>query len=299
LKIRKYAAIDIGSNAIRLLIHNVIEQENRETQFRKSSLIRVPVRLGEDAFTRGEISVYNIERVIQTMKGFKHLMAVMKVERYRACATSAMREARNSGDIIKKIRRKSGVDVRMIDGQEEAAIIASTDLGQFIQKGRWYLYIDVGGGSTEFSLIRNGAIEEARSFKIGTVRIINNMADELIWDEIETWIGEKCRHIPDISIIGSGGNINKLHRMSGRREGEPLSYFWLHSQYQKLRRMSFEDRILELGLNPDRADVILPATRIFLHAAKWSGAKKIQVPQIGLSDGIIKTLYREDQHTRE
>lgn len=295
MQIHKYAAIDIGSNAIRLLVHNVIEQEDKETQFRKSSLFRVPVRLGEDTFTRGEISVYNADRVIHTMKAFKHLMEVMKVERYMACGTSAMREASNSKEVIESIRRESGVVVQLLDGQEEAVIIAATDVGHYVQKGSWYLYIDVGGGSTEFSLIRDGVIEATQSFKIGTVRLINKMVDELIWEKIGTWIEAQCRDIPDISIVGSGGNINKLHRMSGRRSGEHLSFFWLNSQYKKLKRMSFEDRVVELGLNPDRADVILPATRIFLHAARSSGAKKIHVPQIGLSDGIIKTMYRADQ----
>jgi exopolyphosphatase/guanosine-5'-triphosphate,3'-diphosphate pyrophosphatase len=230
------------------------------------------------------------------MKGFKHLMDVMKVERYMACATSAMREASNSEEIIESIRKKSGVMVKLIDGGEEAAIIASADMGQQISKGHWYLYVDVGGGSTEFTLIRDGVIKEACSFKMGTVRILNSMVDETVWKDTETWIKQKCGHIPDISLIGSGGNINKLHRMSGRRQGDPLTCSWLQAQYRKLRAMSFEERIVQLGLNPDRADVILPAARIFLHAAKCCGVKKIHVPQIGLSDGIIKTLYKADQH---
>lgn len=299
MRIRKFAAIDIGSNAIRLLVHNVIEQEKRETQFRKNSLIRVPVRLGEDSFVKGEISSYNIDRMLHTMKAFKHLMSVMQVQRYMACATSAMREARNGEAIIEKIRKEAGVFIEMIDGKEEASIIASTDLKQLMDKDQYYLYIDVGGGSTEFSLIIDGMIQESQSFKIGTVRLLNNMVDESVWQEIEAWIKAKCKAIPKISIIGSGGNINKLHRMSGRREGEPLSYIWINAQYQFLQCMSYEERILELGLNPDRADVIIPATRIYLLSAKWSGAKKIHVPKIGLSDGIIKTLYRTEQQTIE
>lgn len=291
MRIRKFAAIDIGSNAIRLLIHNVIEEEDKETQFRKSSLIRVPVRLGEDSFTVGEISEHNVERMLNTMKAFRLLMDVNGVEEYMACATSAMREANNGYEIIEKIHKESGVRIELIDGKKEAAIIASTDLKKLLQKDKSYLYIDVGGGSTEFTLFSQGKIKVSKSFKIGTVRLLNNMVGENVWIQIENWIKENTREEPKISIIGSGGNINKLHRMSGRKDGEPLSYIWLNAQYRFLESMSYEDRLSELGLNPDRADVIIPATRIYLLAAKWCRAKKIHVPKIGLSDGIIKTLY--------
>lgn len=291
MKIRKFAAIDIGSNAVRLLVHNVIEEDKKETLFRKNSLIRIPVRLGEDSFTVGEISDYNIGRMLSTMQAFKHLMNVMGVEKYMACATSAMREANNGYEIIERIRNETGIDIQIIDGKKEASIIASTDLKDLIQSDQSYLYIDVGGGSTEFTLIREGKIVVSKSFKIGTVRLINNLVKESVWQQIETWIKDQTQHISKISIIGSGGNINKLHRMSGRREGEPLSYIWINAQYHFLQHLSYEERVSELGLNPDRADVIIPATRIYMSSAKWSGAKKIHVPKIGLSDGIIKTLY--------
>ncbi|WP_373072078.1 Ppx/GppA phosphatase family protein [Zeaxanthinibacter enoshimensis] len=297
MKIRKFAAIDIGSNAIRLLVHNVIEQDQQETQFRKSSLIRVPVRLGEDTFTLGEISARNTERMIETMKAFKHLMSVMGVEKYMACATSAMREARNGKKIIKRIREESGVEVEIIDGKKEAAIIANTDLQQLLQEDQAYLYIDVGGGSTEFTLLSGATPKLSRSFKVGTVRLLNGMVEDAHWEEIRKWIQKHVTPLQNVQIIGSGGNINKLHKMSGRKMGVPLSYIWLHSQYLYLQSMSYEDRIIQLGLNPDRADVIIPATRIFLLAAKWSGAKKIHVPKVGLSDGIIKTLYYTEQTT--
>ncbi|TDQ31009.1 Ppx/GppA phosphatase family protein [Zeaxanthinibacter enoshimensis] len=297
MKIRKFAAIDIGSNAIRLLVHNVIEQDKQETQFRKSSLIRVPVRLGEDTFTLGEISARNTERMLETMKAFKHLMSVMGVEKYMACATSAMREARNGKKIIKRIREESGVEVEIIDGKKEAAIIANTDLQQLLQEDQAYLYIDVGGGSTEFTLLSGATPKISRSFKVGTVRLLNGMVEDAHWEEIRKWIQKHVTPLQNVQIIGSGGNINKLHKMSGRKMGVPLSYIWLHSQYQYLQSMSYEDRIIQLGLNPDRADVIIPATRIFLLAAKWSGAKKIHVPKVGLSDGIIKTLYYTEQTT--
>jgi len=291
LKIRKFAAIDIGSNAIRLLVHNVIEEENKETQFRKNSLIRVPVRLGEDSFTAGKISKRNTGRMLNTIKSFKLLMDVIGVEKYMACATSAMREANNGCEIIEKIENESGVTIEIIDGKREAEIIASTDLKKLIQKDQSYLYIDVGGGSTEFTLFSEGKIKVSKSFKIGTVRLLNKMVVDGVWEEIEIWVKENTQHLSKISIIGSGGNINKLHKISGRREGEPLSHIWINAQYHFLKSMSYEERISELGLNPDRADVIIPATRIYLSSAKWSGAKKIYVPKIGLSDGIIKTLY--------
>ena len=291
MKVRKFAAIDIGSNAIRLLINNVIEEKGKKTLFSKSELVRVPVRLGEDSFKSGKISDENFIRINKTMKAFLLLMEVNRVEKYMACATSAMREARNGLEIIEQIEKESGIKIELIDGEREAEIIASTDLKQLLQKDQSYLYIDVGGGSTEFTFFTEGNVSVSKSFELGTVRLLNNMVGEDTWKNLEAWIKQNVLNIPKISIIGSGGNINKLHKMSGRKEGEALSYVWLNAQYRFLESLSYEDRISELGLNPDRADVIIPATRIFLSAAKWSGAKKIHVPKIGLSDGIIKTLY--------
>ena len=291
MKFRKFAAIDIGSNAIRLLIQNVIEEQGKRTLFTKSELVRVPVRLGEDSFTVGEISEENTLRIIKSMKAFKFLMEVYRVEEYMACATSAMREAKNGREVIEKIKNEAGIKIELIDGKREAEIIASTDLKKLIKKDQSYLYIDVGGGSTEFTLFNEGKIKTSKSIKIGTVRLLNDMVDESTWKNLEDWIIQSTKHLPKISIIGSGGNINKLHKMSGRKEGEPLSFIWLNAQFNFLNSLSYEDRISELGLNTDRADVIIPAARIFLMASKWSGAKKIHVPKIGLSDGIIKTLY--------
>lgn len=293
MNIRKLAAIDIGSNAIRLLVHNVIEERGKETKFIKNVLFRVPVRLGEDSFTKGAISEYNTNRILKTIKSFSLLMEVIGVEKYKACATSAMREARNGKEIITRILEDTGISVILINGKEEASIIASTDLKKLLQNDQSYLYIDVGGGSTEFTLFTVGSIKISRSFKIGTVRLLNNMVSEEIWIDVEKWIKKYTKGISKISIIGSGGNINELHKLSGRREGEPLSNIWLNAQYNFLNSMTYEDRVSELGLNPDRADVIIHATWIFLSSAKWSGARKIHVPKIGLSDGIIKALYYE------
>ena len=291
ITLKKYAAIDIGSNAMRLLVTNIVEQKGQPTQFNKSSLVRVPIRLGQDAFTVGDISEENINRMVDAMKAFSLLMKVHKVEKYKACATSAMREANNGADIVNLIKKKADIKIDIIDGKKEASIIASSDLKQFINSDKTYLYVDVGGGSTEFSLFHEGKIVSSKSFKNGTVRLLNNMVSDIVWTEIEKWIKTTVAPYDEITLIGSGGNINKLFKLSEKHQEKPLSYMYVSSQYQKLNAMTYEQRIAELGLNPDRADVIIPATRIYLNAMKWSGARQIYVPKIGLSDGIVKAMY--------
>ncbi|HLA54946.1 MAG TPA: hypothetical protein VK623_02505 [Flavobacterium sp.] len=291
INIKKYAAIDIGSNAMRLLVSNIIEEEGKETQFSKSSLVRVPIRLGQDAFTVGEISEENIERMVDAMKAFRLLMKVHKVEKYMACATSAMREAYNGKEVVDLIAEKAGITIEIIDGKKEAAIIATTDLHYLLKTDQTYLYVDVGGGSTEFSLFSNAKMVVSKSFKVGTVRLINDMVNDIVWQEIEKWIRANTEEYDLVTLIGSGGNINKLFKMSGKLNEKPLSYIYLNSQYAALNALSYEQRVSELGLNPDRADVIIPALRVYLNAMKWSGARNIYVPKIGLADGIIKALY--------
>jgi len=292
ISIKKYAAIDIGSNAIRLLVSNVIITKATAPQFKKSALVRVPIRLGADSFVEGTISEKNTDRMMNAIKAFKLLMNVHGVESYKACATSAMREASNGLEIIEKIYQKTGVKINIISGKEEAEIISSTDLHELISGDKSYLYVDVGGGSTEFTIFSKGKIIISKSFKIGTVRILNNKKEENkdAFKKIENWIKDNTKGYRKISLIGSGGNINKLFKMSGRTEGAPISYIYLNAQYQFLKNMSYSDGITELSLNPDRADVIIPATKIYLSAMKWSGARKIYVPKIGLADGIIKSL---------
>lgn len=293
LEIKKYAAIDIGSNAIRLLISNIVIDKHKDPQFKKSSLVRVPIRLGADTFVTGKISEEKINRMTDALEAFKLLMKVHGVEKYKACATSAMREAINKEDVVRKIKDKTGIDIDIINGKKEAAIIFSTDLSEFTESDESYLYVDVGGGSTEFTLFSKGKIINSKSFKMGTVRLMNNPKAEnkLIFKEVQNWIESNTKNIKKISLIGSGGNINKIFKMSGRTIGKPISYIYLSAQYQFLKQMSYKERISELSLNPDRADVIIPATKIYLSAMKWSGARKIFVPKIGLSDGIIKSLY--------
>lgn len=291
LNIKKYAAIDIGSNAIRLLISNVIEQSGKPTLFKKSSLIRVPIRLGSDVFLNREISNENEERMLDTMLAFRLLMKSHKVTSYKACATSAMREAENGVKVAKIIEQQTKIKIDIIQGDEEATIIAATDLHEYIDDSRTYLYVDVGGGSTEFSIIHQGHVMATHSCKIGTVRLLNDMVNKDTWIELEHWIKFNTQDYEKVDLIGSGGNINKIFKISGKRMGKPLTYFYLTSYYNKLQTYSYEERITELDLNQDRADVIIPATRIFLLAMKWSGAKDIYVPKIGLSDGIIKSIY--------
>ncbi|GAA0744353.1 exopolyphosphatase [Gaetbulibacter jejuensis] len=291
LTIKKYAAIDIGSNAVRLLISNIIEQKGKSTRFKKNSLVRVPIRLGADVFVKGKISKENEQRMLDTMTAFKLIMKSHKVVSYKACATSAMREASNGREISKLISEKAKIDIDIIDGEEEATIIAATDLDSYIDPSKTYLYVDVGGGSTEFSVIYNGEKIVSKSFKIGTVRLLNDIVTNETWNELELWIKEQTKSYDKIDLIGSGGNINKIFKISGKALGKPLTYFYLTSYYNKLQTYSYEERITELDLNQDRADVIIPATRIYLSAMKWSGAKDIYVPKIGLSDGIIKSMY--------
>jgi exopolyphosphatase/guanosine-5'-triphosphate,3'-diphosphate pyrophosphatase len=291
IKIKKYAAIDIGSNAMRLLVANIIEENGKETQFSKSSLVRVPIRLGQDAFTVGEITEENIDRMVDAMKAFKLLMKVHKVEKYMACATSALREAYNGKEVAEIIKKKADIKIEIIDGKKEAAIIASTDLHYLLKTEHNYLYVDVGGGSTEFSLFSEGKMIISKSFKVGTVRLLNNMVGEIVWHEIEKWIKQNTEEFDNVTLIGSGGNINKLFKMSGKQNEKPLSYIYLNAQYTNLNALSYEQRISDLGLNPDRADVIIPALRIYLNAMKWSGARNIYVPKIGLADGIVKAMY--------
>jgi len=289
--LKKYAAIDIGSNAMRLLVANIIEEKGKETHFSKSALVRLPIRLGQDAFTVGDISDENIDRMVDAMKAFKLLMKVHKVEKYVALATSAMRESSNGQEVIDIINEKADIKIDIIDGKTEAAIIASTDLHYLLKTEQTYLYVDVGGGSTEFSLFSDGKMIASKSFKIGTVRLLNDMVNDLVWLEIEKWIKTYCEEFETVTLIGSGGNINKLFKMSGKQQDKPLSYTYVLKRYNFLNSLTYEQRISELGLNPDRADVIVLATKIYLNAMKWSNAKHIYVPKIGLSDGIIKAMY--------
>lgn len=271
----------------------ITEQEGKEPIFKKTSLVRVPIRLGADVFMTNVISEENIGRMVDTMQAFKLLMKSHKIERYKACATSAMREAQNGAEVAGLIGEKTGVKIDIIDGNHEAAIIAATDLHELIKTDKTYLYVDVGGGSTEFTLYSSGETVGTRSFKLGTVRLLKNIVEDELWEEVETWIKKITKNYPKVDLIGSGGNINNIFKSSGKSVGKPLSYLYLSSYYQLLNSFTYEERITELNLNADRADVIIPAAKIYLSAMKWTKARRIYVPKIGLADGIIKSLYQE------
>ena len=293
MDIKKIAAIDIGSNGVRLLISNVLEEPNEAPKFTKESLVRVPIRLGADVFFDGNISDENINRLSDTMQAFSLLMKINQVIAYRACATSAMRESKNGAVVVEEVYKRTGVHIDIIDGAEEAQIIASTDISNLIQHNKNYLYIDVGGGSTEFTVFSKGKVKKARSFPIGTVRLLDNKVSDETLQEVEQWIKKHTKGCDHIEAIGSGGNINKIHKNSNSKEGDPLSYQYLVDYYDYVSGFTYEERIRLLGFNPDRADVILYALGIFINAMKWSGAEIVHVPRIGLADGIVRTIYNE------
>lgn len=294
MKIRKYAAIDIGSNAVRLLISNVIESK-QQTQFIKNSLVRLPIRLGQDSFTSGKISDRNIKRLVESIKSFKILMNIHEVENYLAYGTSALRDSKNGNQIVKKILFETGIKIEIINGKKEAKIISKTDVFHEIDIEKTYLYVDVGGGSTEFSILLGGKRIDSISFKIGTVRLLNKTVDYQIWNQVEKWIRKKTGTFKKIYLIGTGGNINKIHKISNIKDNRPITYLTMSSIYNKLNSLTYEERIIQLGLNPDRSDVIILAAEIFLKTLRWSGAKVIYVPKMGLSDGMIRELYHESK----
>lgn len=295
MKIVKFAAIDIGSNAIRILISNVIQTEDESVYFQKNALVRVPIRLGEDSFTMGEISKRNIKRMVKAMKAFKLLMNVHGVSEYLAFGTSALREANNGSYVIDIIKKKAGVKVEIIDGTKEAEIISNSKISDFLNTRKTLLLVDVGGGSTEFSILNEGKNITSKSFKIGTVRLINNMVDERVWEQIKIWLQKHTKEFDKITLLGSGGNINKLIKLTKVKEGKPMSLISLNVIYKELESLSYEERMINFELNPDRADVILPAARIYLKALEWSGGQNIYVPKVGLSDGMIKYLYKKSK----
>ena len=298
LHIEKYAAVDIGSNAIRLLITTVIEKEGFPTQFKKTSLVRLPIRLGADVFLKGNISSGNYKRLLDAMQAYSLIIKTHKVVAFRACATSAMREAKNGKEIVSKLKAATGIDIQIIDGNDEAAIIASTDLKQLISDNKVFLYVDVGGGSTEFTVFANGKNIASHSFKLGTVRIINGMVEDTMWEQAQQWVTQHTKAYSKINVIGSGGNINSIYRFSEKKVGQPLSYLFMYNFYEKVKQYDYNQRVFELKMNPDRADVIIPATRIYLSAMKWAKAKNMYVPKIGLADGIVKQLYNERNASR-
>lgn len=291
MKIKKYAAIDIGSNAVRILVTSVVSYK-KKTVFLKNALVRVPIRLGQDAFTNGNISDKNIKRMIKSMKAFKLLMEVHGVKDYLAFATSALRDAKNGSYLVEKVLKKSGIKIEIINGKKEAKIISNTNVFDTINKEKTFLYVDIGGGSTEFSILINGKRNQSKSFKIGTVRLLNSKVEQVTLDEAETWVRRHTHMHERIYLLGTGGNINKLHKIANINDNSPISYLTLKALYNQLDALTYEERIVDLELNPDRSDVILLAAKLFIKILNWSGAKDIYVPKVGLSDGMIRELYK-------
>ena len=289
----RYAAIDVGSNAVRLLIAEIIEN-NESISFKKNTLIRVPVRLGDDAFLDKNISDKKVNDLLKTMRAFRNLMDVYKVKDYMACATSALREAKNGQQVAELIKAEADIDLQVVHGESEAKIIYASHAEINIDKSKNYLYIDVGGGSTELSLFCNSELIASQSFNLGTIRILDNQDKEETWNEMKDFIREHTKAYKNIYGIGTGGNINKLYKLSQEKDGVALSYLKLRALYNYLDSFSLKDRINVLGLNHDRADVIIPACEIYLTVLKCANIKSIYVPTVGMVDGIIQTLIEKN-----
>lgn len=286
----KFAAIDIGSNAVRLLLSRVIE-DGGDPYFKKETFVRMPLRLGEDAFRAGRIGDDMAERLVETMEGFRHLIKAYPARDVLAVATSAMREAENGGEVTEAVRRRVGITVEIIDGKREAEIIYANHIEQRLDPSTSYLYIDVGGGSTEITVIQGVTPLASRSFKIGTVRMLHGGVEPGEWKELKAWLKESTGGKRQFVGIGSGGNINKMFKLARIKEGKPLVYKRLRGIQRFLNSYSLEERITTLGMRPDRADVIIPAGEIYLSVMKWGKIKRMFVPQVGVSDGIIHILY--------
>jgi exopolyphosphatase / guanosine-5'-triphosphate,3'-diphosphate pyrophosphatase len=289
----KLAAIDIGSNAARLLIAEVQEPEKGNIVFNKLNLVRVPLRLGFDVFEYGSISKPRMAMMLQTMKAFQHLITAYEVKAVIACATSAMRDAKNAADIIRKIKLETGLSIEVITGDKEANIVYENHVAENMDKEHSYLYIDVGGGSTELSFFSNGTLNFKQSFNIGTIRLLKGMVKEAQWDEMKEALKNATKGHKAVVAIGSGGNINKVFSMSKRKDGKPLPLELLRDYYRELSQVTLEERISKYGLKEDRADVIVPALQIYINAMRWSDAAEIYVPRIGLVDGLIRHLWEE------
>ena len=289
----RLAAIDIGSNAARLLISEVTTDANGAAKFNKIDLIRVPLRLGFDVFEKGEISEHRIDMIMQTMKAYKHLLNVYEVKHLKACATSAMRDAKNGIEIINKIKNETGIEIEIISGSDEASFIYENHVAENLDKDHSYLYIDVGGGSTELTFFSNNKLVFKDSYNIGTIRLLKNKVNEAAWDEMKNNLKEKTKGHKQVTAIGSGGNINKIFSLSKRKEDKPLPLDLLRDYYKELGNVSLMDRINIYNLKEDRADVIVPALQIYINAMRWAGSDEIYVPRIGLADGLIQHLYEE------
>jgi exopolyphosphatase/guanosine-5'-triphosphate,3'-diphosphate pyrophosphatase len=288
----KFAAIDIGSNAVRLLLACVFDEGPKPT-FKKMALVRMPIRLGDDAFTRNRITETKAAQLVKTMVGFQHLIEAYEPIETRAFATSAMRDARNGSAICARIRKACGIEVEIIDGKREAQLIFENKSAERVGGFNAYLYVDVGGGSTDITLFSQGRIVTSGSFNIGTIRLLENLVPAGAWRDMRQWIRSCTTPYASLAAIGSGGNVNKLSRMANCKNGKPLSFSKMLKVRHDLNQFSLERRITELGLRPDRADVIVPAADIYLKVMKWAKIRSMFVPVVGLADGVVHILYQK------
>ncbi|PSL20328.1 Ppx/GppA phosphatase family protein [Chitinophaga ginsengisoli] len=289
----KLAAIDIGSNAARLLISEASPNSQGRMDFTKVNLVRVPLRLGLDVFSEGAISEKRADHLLNTIKAYKLLLEVYEVKYLKACATSAMRDASNTAEILQNVRQHTGIDIKVISGQEEASFLYESHIAENLDKTRSYMYIDVGGGSTEVTIFSNNSLKYKESFNIGTIRLMQNQVRDDQWQYMKDTIKARLRGVNNITAIGSGGNINKIFSLSKRKEGKPLTLEVLKDYYKEFNSFTVEERIHLYNLREDRADVIVPALQIYINIMRWADAEEIFVPKIGLADGLIQSLYAE------
>ncbi len=293
------AAVDIGSNAARLLINEVKETTKNKPEFIKLNLLRIPLRLGMDVFSYGEIRAEREKMIIDSMKIFSDLMKIYKVEHYRACATSAMRDAKNGQSIIQQVKKSSGIGIEIISGDEEATLVFENHVAESLDKNNAYLYIDVGGGSTELTFFENNKMKYKNSFNIGTIRILNNLVKQENWDEMKEVITTKIKSKKPIVAIGSGGNINKLFSMSKTRDGKPISTNYIKKFLKEASKLNVDERMVTYKIREDRADVLVPALTIFSNVLTWSDINQIYVPKISVADGLIHNIYDEQKKLRK
>ena len=294
MNVTKLGAIDIGSNSVRCLISNVVYKDGY-TYYRKVSMIRLPIRLGQEVFLNGALSEETAARFAEGMQAYKHLLKVHGVQDFRAVATSAMREAANGAELVKKVRKSSGIDIQIIDGAEEARLVFNSKLYDIIQAPQeYFIYIDVGGGSTELSILHDQDVIASESFKIGGVRVMNGLDTEEEWLRMKKWTERHMRNFHNKAAIGAGGNINKLHKISLRSLNKPLRLSYIEDQFDMISALDVEERVTQLGLNFDRADIIVHALPIYVKVMQWAGVGKIYVPKIGVSDGLIRDLYHKE-----
>ena len=294
---KKIAAIDIGSNAVRMLICYVISSEG-EYVFQKNSYIRLPIRLGEDSFKNGIISNAKIILLTNAILSFKYIMKVHGVKDYKIYATSALRESRNSKEVISIVKKNTDLKIELITGLKEAKTISKGNSLEKIEFNKTFLYVDVGGGSTEFSILRKDKEKISRSFKIGTVRLLNNLVDDSMLMDVKNWLKSNIDNDDKIKLFATGGNINKIQSMTGSKSGKPISYLSIKDLSNTLKEFNYQDRMIKFDLNPDRADVIIPALKIFTTTMEFVKANKIFVPKVGLVDGMINEIFYENNGSK-